>query len=203
MLKKFAPVFLLIAIAATLSFAATSEVVKFPAKDVQGTGPLPYNYRIIDGHIHAGGHPLNPATEFGNSDEQALSILNYLKSKGVENIIDLENTRSIQDRYQALLDKAGMTRIHIPLNGIVLPTRDQWASIKRLMKGPVYIHCKWGADRTGMAIARYLVEEKGYTSDEAYKAVLTGGSHAGAMGGFKKNLANIYLRYFIYHGPMK
>ena len=197
--KLLTTVFILFA--ACQVFAATLEVVKHPAKDVQGTGPLPYNYRIIDGHIHAGGHPLNPANEFANTDEQAMSILNYLKSKDVYTVIDLENTGWIQKRYQSLLYKAGMIRIHIPLNSLRVPSKAEWKIIKDAMAVPVYIHCKWGADRTGMVIARYLIEEKGYAPDEAYKAVVSGGTHAGALGGFKKNLANLYLKHFIYSGP--
>jgi hypothetical protein len=93
---------------ATASTGATSEVTTFSAKMVQGSGPLPYNYRIIDKTIHAGGHPLNPANNFGNTDQQTLRILGYLKSQGVKTIIDLENTPWIQTRYQKLLDQAGL-----------------------------------------------------------------------------------------------
>ncbi|MFA5928455.1 MAG: hypothetical protein WC838_04050, partial [Candidatus Margulisiibacteriota bacterium] len=80
------------------SFATTSTTQTFPSAQVQGRGPLPYNYRIIDGHIHAGGHPLNP-NSFSNSDKEALTVLAYLKTQGVTCIIDLENTRTIQKRY--------------------------------------------------------------------------------------------------------
>ena len=200
MIKKSLTVFFVLLISCQI-FAADSTVIKFPAKDVSGSGPLPYNYRIIDGHIHAGGHPLNPATAFSNSDEQVLSILNYFKSKNVLTIIDLENSQRIQARYQRLLKQAGIKRLHIPLNQVKVPNRAEWGKIKEAMKGPVYIHCMWGADRTGMVIARYLVEEKGYTPEQAYQAVITGGSHAGAKGGFKAGLINIYLKRFISNGP--
>ena len=166
-------------------WAATSQVTTFPTKEVWGQGPLPYNYRIIDGHIHAGGHPLNPATSFDNSDKEVLKILDYLKSQGVKTVIDLEKTGRIQDRYRRLLEEAKLKRIHIPMHAFKVPNPEEWETIKTAMEGPVYIHCKWGADRTGAIIARYLVEEKGYTSREAFNAVITGGSHAGPIGGLK------------------
>jgi hypothetical protein len=174
----FAPVF-----AFEPDSISTCEV--FPLKEVRGEGPLPYNYRIIDGHIHAGGHPLNP-NGFSNSDAQVQLILNTLRSKDVKVVVDLENTRRIQKRYAALLDKAGMERIHIPLSGVKPLTEEKWQQIKAALNGPVYDHCTWGADRTGLVIARYLMEEFGYTTEEAIEAVRTGGSHAGAWGGLKR-----------------
>lgn len=166
------------------AFASVSVCEKFSADSVNGKGPLPYNYRIIDEHIHAGGHPLNP-NGFKNSDEEVLAILNYLKSKQVDLVIDLENTKGIQKRYAMLLDRAGMKRLHIPMSDAKVPTEKEWQEVKEALKHPVYIHCKWGADRTGAVIARYLMEEHGYTSVEALKAVVSGGSHAGRLGGLK------------------
>ena len=200
MKKKLSAIMIGLLMAGTL-LAATSEVVKLPAKEVQGTGPLPYNYRIIDGHLHAGGHPLNPSNGLKNTDAQVRSILSYLKSKGVLTVIDLENTKSIQKRYQGILDEAGIKRIHVPLNSLVTPKKDEWERIKTALKGKVYVHCKWGADRTGAVIGRYLVEEKGYLPEDAYKAVVGGGSHAGALGGLKTNWFYRNLKHFIFEGP--
>jgi len=168
-----------------IAWATTSVVTTFQTAEVWGTGPLPYNYRIINGHIHAGGHPLNPITSFGNSDEEVLEILGYLKYQGVEKVIDLENTSRIQKRYHRLLEEAEMERLHIPMHAFKVPNDEEWKSIKEAMEKPVYIHCKWGADRTGAVIARYLIEERGYTSEEAFNAVITGGTHAGPQGGLK------------------
>jgi protein-tyrosine phosphatase len=183
----------------THAFATSSEVVKFKTSEVNGKGPLPYNYRIIDSHIHAGGHPLNPSTTFMNSNEQVLAILNYLKSKGVKTIVDLENSWWIQWRYKSLLKKAGINRIHIPMHSNKVPTKEEWNKIKETMKGPVYIHCKWGADRAGSIVAKYLVEVKGYKPKDAWKAVISGGTHAGPIGGLKKKKS--YRKIVLFFWP--
>jgi len=181
------------------ALAGTSLVEKFSTDEVRGEGPLPYNYRIIDENIHAGGHPLNPKTSFGNTNKEALVILNYLKSKGVRTIIDLENSWWIQWHYKNLLKEAGIKRIHIPMSSSKVPDYEEWQMIKEFLREPVYIHCKWGADRTGAIIARYLVEEKGYAPKEAWEAVITGGTHAGPIGGLKKG--SLYKNLVLFFWP--
>ncbi len=159
---------------------------------------IPYNYRFLEGHIHAGGHPLNPANNFGNSDAEVLKTLEFLKARGVKVIIDLENTRRIQARYQRLLDQAGIKRLHMPMHSLKVPNPKEWAEIKQALNGTAYVHCKWGADRTGAVLGRYLVEDKGYSPKDAYSAVITGGAWAGPQGGLKKGLIYQKLKDFIY-----
>jgi len=175
----------------------------FTKQEVSGVGPYPYNFRIINSHVYAGGHPLNPATDFKNTDEQAKTILQKLKSYGVQTVINLENSRAIRSRYKKLLDSEGLKEIHIPLNIVHMPNKDEWKEIITALDGTVFIHCKWGADRTGAVVGRYLVERENYSPDDAYKAVISGGKMAGPMGGLKTSLPYIRLKDFIWYGPDK
>lgn len=180
-----------------------STAVIYDYTKVKGTGPMPYNYRVIDNLIHAGGHPLNPVTNCGNSDKQALSILKYLKSKGVKTVICVDSDKNVLMRYRKLLKDAGLNELNIPMNAEKVPSQKEWENIKNAMKGPVYIHCRWGADRTGAIIGKYLVDMKGYSPKEAWKAVITGGSHSGIIGGFKKVKMNRKLLLFFWPDGMK
>ena len=183
------------------TFCLSLNAVAFTAKEVAGTGPYPYNFHIIDDHVYAGGHPLNPQTDFNNSDEQVLMILKYLKSLGVSTIINLENTRSIQIRYNKLLQSAGLKHLHVPLSVSHMPNQREWVEIMTAMQQPVYIHCRWGADRTGAVIGRYLVEKHKFTPEQAYKSVISGGKYAGPLGGLKTGWIYDKLKNFIWFGP--
>ncbi len=194
-IKKLAIIFAVLAavlfISSAQSFAhQPSTCVSYPLKEVQGLGPLPYNFRVIDGKIFAGGHPMGPANKLNNTDAQVLKILKYLKSEGVVTVIDLQNDRKTEDRYARLLNKAGLKRVHIPMTWLKAPTEDNWKKMSSAFSKPVYIHCLWGVDRTGLIIAKYLIDFKGYTVKEALAAVSTGGSHAGKIRGIDP-----YYRY--------
>jgi len=195
-LKKYIGLLLLLLFCLSLNAAA------FTAKEVNGTGPYPYNFHIIDDHVYAGGHPLNPRTNFGNSDEQVLTILAYLKSLGIRTVINLEGTRAIQDKYGKLVKSAGLNQLHIPLSIVHLPDQKEWKAITLAMQQPVYIHCKWGADRTGAVVGRYLVEKYKFSPEQAYRSVISGGKYAGPLGGLKTGWLYNRLKNFISFGAL-
>ena len=181
-----------------------SKVKKFKYAQVKGKGPLPYNYRIIDDVIHAGGQPLNPATMYGNRDTYVISIMKYFQTKGIKTVVNLHWTPPmIKRRYQKFLKKFGIKEIFIPMNSQKVPTKKEWNTIKKALKKPVYIHCMWGADRTGSIIAKYLVDVKNYTPKEAWKAVISKGSHSGVIGGLKKSRGYRNLVIFFWPDAMK
>ncbi|HEY9899781.1 MAG TPA: hypothetical protein V6D00_11415 [Pantanalinema sp.] len=51
----------------------------------------------------------------------------------------------------------------------VAPKPEQWATIKQAMQARnVYVHCKWGADRTGAVVAKYRQEVQGWDARAAF-----------------------------------
>jgi len=51
----------------------------------------------------------------------------------------------------------------------VAPKPEQWETIKQAMIAKhVYVHCKWGADRTGAVVAKYRQEVEGWDARRAF-----------------------------------
>ncbi len=88
------------------------------------------------------------------------------------------------------------------MNSEKVPDDEQTNTILEKLKKGAYLHCLWGCDRTGAIIAKYLTEICGYSGEEAFKAVIKNGSHAGKLGGFKQIKGNnLLIKYFWKDGP--
>jgi protein tyrosine/serine phosphatase len=55
-------------------------------------------------------------------------------------------------------------------------------------KGPILVHCRYGADRTGAVIAAYRVVMQGWSKDDAIDEMVNGGF------GFHKRYDNLIKR---------
>jgi tyrosine-protein phosphatase SIW14 len=91
-----------------------------------------------------------------------------LKKMGVSIVIDMRGTKSSHERNA--IGKLGMRYIAIPWH---CPFPDD-AIFARFLKvihdnpgKKVFVHCRLGDDRTGMAIAAYRMANEGWSADEA------------------------------------
>lgn len=94
--------------------------------------------------------------------------LKTLKDMGVEIDIDLRGGASHNE--QAAAEKLGLQYISIPSH-CPFPSDAPWAHFLKVMQEnrgkKVFVHCRLGDDRTGLAIAAYRMSEQEWSSTEA------------------------------------
>ena len=106
------------------------------------------NFHKIDDHVYRGAQPT--ADGFRS-----------LASLGVKTVIDLRGAEHSESEEKRLVEADGMRYVSIPMKGMESPTDEQVSTALALMNdsaaGPVFVHCKRGADRTGAVVACYRI----------------------------------------------
>ena len=80
------------------------------------------------------------------------------KKYGITTIISLISSKEMGKSVISAIQKSGMTRLHIPLTNRPPTKADREKILAALKNGHVFVHCMYGADRTGAIIARAWVE---------------------------------------------
>jgi protein tyrosine/serine phosphatase len=92
-----------------------------------------------------------------------------LKKLGVNVVVDM---RGKSKDEEAAVRKLGMEYISIPSH-CPFPNDGTFAKFLRVIREnpgkKVFVHCRLGDDRTGMAVAAYRMAEEGWSADEAMK----------------------------------
>jgi tyrosine-protein phosphatase SIW14 len=116
------------------------------------------NFHQVNDHIYRGGQPSNEAWP-------------GLAQLGVKTVIDLRRENEHQTRAEArAVEAAGMRYVNVPMNGIVAPTDAQISKVLGMFEsGPVFVHCRRGADRTGTVVACYRMRHDGWDNQKAFK----------------------------------
>lgn len=106
-----------------------------------------------------------------------LSNLNELRKLGVTTIVDLRSeSRHTRDLEQRQAESLGIHFISIPVDGFSPPTSDQLAEFFTVLRQApvqkVFVHCRFGEDRTGVFVAAYRIAFDRWTSDQALTEML-------------------------------
>jgi tyrosine-protein phosphatase SIW14 len=117
------------------------------------------NFQKVDDHVYRGAQP----TDSGFKE---------LAQLGIKTIVDL---RDVGEHSQADEEKIvtglGMRYVSIPMHGLSTPKDDKVAAVQALFNdttnGPVFVHCKRGADRTGMVVAVYRISHDQWDNKKA------------------------------------
>src|SRR5579862_5710529 len=123
-----------------------------------GSAPGIKNFDEVDAHVYRGAQP----TDDG---------FRYLAHLGVKVIIDLRETDGRSQAEQRVVTAAGMKYVNVPMTGLTPPTEAEITRILGILEdsnsGPVFVHCRRGADRTGAVIAAYHIDHDKWDNGRA------------------------------------
>lgn len=96
--------------------------------------------------------------------------LKELKKMDVAIVVDMRGSASKHE--SAAVEELGMKYVSIPWH-CPFPGDKPFAKFLQLVKGnpdkKIFVHCRLGDDRTGMAIASYRMADEQWSADEAMK----------------------------------
>lgn len=115
------------------------------------------NFAEVTPYLYRGGQP-------------GADGLKALKKMGVSIIVDMRGGHS--EHEQKAAQELGMEYVSVPWH-CPFPSDEPFIKfLKVIEQNPgkkVFVHCRLGDDRTGMAIASYRMAEEGWSAEEAMK----------------------------------
>lgn len=116
------------------------------------------NFHKVDDQVYRGAQP----TAGG---------FRSLAKLGIKIVVDLREVGDRSRSEEKAVTADGMRYVPIPMNGMHAPSGAAVARALDLLEdrsiGPVFVHCRRGADRTGSVIACYRVEHDHWQNDKA------------------------------------
>jgi protein tyrosine phosphatase (PTP) superfamily phosphohydrolase (DUF442 family) len=150
--------------------AAQSPVDSPHAVPVHKETPGIRNFGQVTPYLYRGGQP-------------SVQGLENLKTMGVSIVVDMRGGPSNQE--ESAVRKLGMQYVPIPWHCPFPNDKPFIRFLKVIAENPdkkIFVHCRLGDDRTGMAIAAYRMADEGWSADEAMREMnrfgFTGIHHA-------------------------
>jgi tyrosine-protein phosphatase SIW14 len=106
------------------------------------------NFYQVDEHVYRGAQPTDKGFK-------------YLAKSGVRTVIDLREADGRSSSEESVVKATGMKYVNVPMTGLTPPTKAEITKILKILEdsaGAVFVHCKRGADRTGVVIASYRID---------------------------------------------
>ena len=104
-----------------------------------------------------------------------------LKKLGVTTIVDLRGNRGPVEWERGRAEALGMHFVNIPVGGMSVPSDAQVAQFLKLFRDDsnqkIFVHCYYGADRTGVMVAAYRIARQNWTAERAVNEMNSFGFH--------------------------
>lgn len=123
------------------------------------------NFHQIDDHVYRGGQP-------------TMDGYKYLSQIGVKTVVDLRKSDARSAAEERAVTALGMKFVNVPMTGLTPPTMAQISQILSLLEGtngPVFVHCRRGADRTGAVIGAYRIDHDHWANARALQEAMSDG----------------------------
>jgi len=121
--------------------------------------------------------------------------IEQLKKLGITTIVDLRGeNRDLVEKEKKEAEARGMRFVNIPVSGWSPPSNEQVAQFLSLFsnrKEKVFVHCRFGDDRTGVFVAAYRMSYDGWPAEQAMKEMYFFG-----FNGFWHPAMKAYIRDF-------
>jgi uncharacterized protein (TIGR01244 family) len=147
-------------------------LVPSPAGQTLRTQELP-NFHQVNSQLYRGGQPKSGS-------------IKRLAQMGIKTIVNLRGTNEANRTEEAEAHAAGVRYFNTPLREWARPTNEQVERILKILNDaenqPVFVHCRLGADRTGLVVAVYRMTHDGWTNDQAKAEAKKYGMHPWEFG---------------------
>jgi len=139
--------------------AGKGPVATQAALEAAGPGKIPglaglHNFGVVEKGVYRGAQP----TAEGYAT---------LKRMGVKSVLNLRNDRDEKSAVEA----AGMKALVVPMGTVRRANRENVDKAVKVIADPanrpIFVHCMWGQDRTGVVIAAYRMEVDGWALPDA------------------------------------
>jgi tyrosine-protein phosphatase SIW14 len=164
-------------IAAVLVAAVFLAASAAAASDPSGVS----NFHKVNDYVYRGAQP----TDDG---------LRNLAKLGIKTVIDLREADGRSIAEAGVVKAAGMTYVSVPMLGLRAPTAEQVSKVLTILDdnaaGPVFVHCRRGADRTGTVIACYRITHDHWDNAKALTEARSFG-----MAWIEKAMQGYVMRY--------